>query len=136
KFKKFDIFSLFMFCQDISRNDDVKFNGANLRAIAEYLLEERTNSSGKSSSGAAIRAYYEQWREELPQRLGVRLDPKRIFDDRDRSIIFERDQGICKICNEAVESDEIDFDHFPVAHRDGGRTVPDNGRLVHRKCHP
>ena len=44
--------------------------------------------------------------------------------------------GVCQICVQPVEQSDAEFDHFPIPHRDGGRTTLDNGRLVHKTCHP
>ena len=66
----------------------------------------------------------------------VRLDPKRAFDPEQQKLIRERDEGKCKICGDEVAEEQEEYDHYPVPHRDGGRTVVENGRLVHKECHP
>jgi 5-methylcytosine-specific restriction endonuclease McrA len=47
-----------------------------------------------------------------------------------------RDGGICQICKEPVYDADIEIDHFPIAYHRGGKTVTENGRLVHKTCHP
>jgi hypothetical protein len=40
------------------------------------------------------------------------------------------------ICNDPVDPSEAEYDHFPLPHTLGGKTVVENGRLVHAACHP
>lgn len=67
--------------------------------------------------------------------IGIRLDPKRLFDEDDKGAIYSRDKGLRGICGEHVEPEDAEYDHYPAAHALGGRTVVDNGRLVHATCH-
>jgi hypothetical protein len=83
-----------------------------------------------------LKDFYEKWRKSLPEQLGVNLDSKRLFDDDDRRVIYAKTDGVCGVCAKAVEAEEAEYDHFPTPHRDGGLTVPDNGRIVHKACHP
>ena len=34
-----------------------------------------------------------------------------------------------------VHEGDDEYDHFPIPHRDGGRTEVSNGKLVHKMCH-
>ncbi|MBV8842162.1 MAG: HNH endonuclease [Bryobacterales bacterium] len=58
------------------------------------------------------------------------------FDDAEKQTIFERAQGKCQICREAVDPSDAEYDHVPVPHTLGGKIVIENGRLVHSACHP
>jgi hypothetical protein len=91
--------------------------------------------NSRASSGGVITDYYERWRATLPEGVAVELDPKRLFDFADKAKIRKTANGRCGICKEAVSSEDEEYDHFPLAYRDGGRTVIENGRLVHRECH-
>jgi hypothetical protein len=137
KFKKLDIISSVLFAQDVSKNKFLKIDNSFYKAVAHHVLTERDGArQGKSTSGPAIIQYYEEWRSDLVPGLGIQLDPIRIFTDQQRIEIFERDNGLCKICNKAVDDDDAEYDHFPLAHAVGGKTLVDNGRLVHKACHP
>lgn len=53
--------------------------------------------------------------------------------------IFERDQGICWICQQQVWKDSTHHQYRPsrdhvVPRKDGGRTTPENLRLAHQGC--
>ena len=65
----------------------------------------------------------------------VPLDPKRAFNDLEKRSIFWRDGGQCRVCDSAVPWHEAVFHHVK-QHKDGGRTVVNNGALVHGPCHP
>ena len=51
----------------------------------------------------------------------------------DRLAIYERDGGICQLCDESVARDKFDLDHIvPISK--GGPHMPSNVRLAHRSC--
>ena len=93
-------------------------------------------SVARSTSGPKIAEHYRLWRERVDGEGGIRLDPKRAFDEDQKREICRRFEGKCAICGELVEEGDDEYDHFPVAYRDGGRTVIENGRLVCRQHHP
>ncbi|MGQ0636604.1 MAG: HNH endonuclease family protein [Planctomycetaceae bacterium] len=137
KFVKPEIFSTFMFLQDISRNRNFRFDHSAYAALAKNLLTEREiDRKGKSSSGPAIAAYYERWREDVLPGIGIHLDPNRAFSDPQKQEIYTKASGKCAICNDPVESGDDEYDHHPVPYAVGGPTTVENGRLVHRTCHP
>jgi hypothetical protein len=138
KFRKLDILGLFLVVCDLARTATFKFDKTFQQAAAEQLVGATISPSntGKSTSGPKIFSHYEEWRNLLVSKAGIRLDPKRFFDDSDRSRIRQRDNGRCGICGDAVDEDHAEYDHFPVPHASGGRTVIENGRLVCSRCHP
>ncbi len=97
--------------------------------------DENSRAVGKITSGRTLGTDYEGWRQSIVKEIGVRLDPKRDFDEEQKKEIYSRDKSFCGICREHVEEAE-EYDHFPTAWAIGGQTVVDNGRLVHQKCHP
>lgn len=51
----------------------------------------------------------------------------------DYDVIWERDQGICYLCNQAIDRSEVHFDHvIPVSK--GGPHTMDNIRATHARC--
>ena len=136
KFRKLEVMSVFLLIQDLSRNPSLKLDASFYSTVAAKL----PGGSGytKSTSGPSIAAFYEEWRNALPETLGIRLDPKRLFDADQQKVIYSTDQGLCAICGSAVEMSDAEYDHYPVPWRDGGKTINivENGRLVHRACHP
>lgn len=136
KFRKLDVIVAFLLVQDLSRNKQFKFEKSFQQTLAKHILADReTPSTGRSTSGPAIAKYYEEWRSKIIEHIGIRLDPKRIFDDGEKQAIYSRDEGRCKVCGEVCDPSDAEYDHFPVAHALGGKTVVENERLVHAKCH-
>lgn len=128
-----------MYIQDVSKSDGVKFDKKAVEELAKFVLEVQAKEdkpSGKSTAGSTLQAYYTWWRGQLTKDIVVRFDPKRAFDSEQQTQIRKRDGINCKICGEEVAEDQAEYDHFPVPHRDGGRTVIENGRLLHKACHP
>ena len=137
KFKKLDVFSVFMLMQDLKTNPLWKWTPESNKQIVDHILQTLwTTKSGKATSGRAIQLYYKEWRDKLPTKLGIHLDPKRLFDDSQKGYIYERDLGKCQICETNLKIGDGEFDHYPVPHYLGGKTETENGRLVCTKCHP
>jgi hypothetical protein len=137
KFKKLDVIAAFLLIQDLSRNNLFKFDKSFTQKLASHILADRDATAvGKSTSGPAIAKYYDEWRAKIIEETGVRLDPKRLFDEADKQIIYERNQGKCGICTEPVDQSDAEYDHFPSRIRSGEKTIVENGRLVHAACHP
>jgi hypothetical protein len=136
KINKKSLFSLAMFLQDMRRSPLYKASSSTKEELADHAISPGVEAS-RGISGGVIREYYEKWRANMPlSSIGIHLDSKRLFDEADKRIIWERSEGICQVCGRPLSEEDVEYDHFPVPHRDGGRTLPENGRAVHSKCHP
>ncbi len=139
KFRRLDVTVTMMYVQDVSKTDGVKIDKKGIEELAKFvqeIQEKEDKPSGKSTAGSTLESYYTWWREQMTRDFVVRLDPKRAFDADQQKWIRERDDNKCAICSDEVAEDDSEFDHFPIPHRDGGKTTVENGRLVHRDCHP
>lgn len=140
KFRRIDVTAVMMYFQDASRDPQFKLGPTTVEAVARSIVDgveaDLEGPTGKSTSASTLKNHYDWWRENVCKAAGVRLDPKRLFDEDDKRRIRGRDGGVCQVCTTEIGADPEEFDHFPVPHRDGGRTIPENGRLVHRRCHP
>jgi hypothetical protein len=126
-----------MLIQDLSRNPQFKFDKSFTQKLASHILGDREGAaSGKSTSGPAIAKYYAEWREKIIEEIGIRLDPKRLFDDDEKQLVYARANGKCEVCGQPVDASDAEYDHFPTPHTLGGKTVIENARLVHFACHP
>ena len=137
KFAKLNLISTFLFIQDLSKDRLFLINRAFYEKVAPHLCA--TNlviSTARATAGSKITEYYRRWRESVDADVGIRLDPKRAFDEDQKKEIYKCAEGRCAICRELVEEGDDEYDHFPVAYRDGGKTVVENGRLVCRQHHP
>lgn len=57
----------------------------------------------------------------------------RIFDDNTKREVYERQQGICKVCGKHFEIEQMEADHI-TPWCDGGRTVAENCQMLCREC--
>ena len=136
KVAKATMFALAMYLQDVGRSNGFKLASNAKSQLAQEVSEPRNTQNSRASSGGVIKRYYEEWRDSLPEGIGVSLDLKRVFDDDQKTKIWNRQSGLCSVCNDLVDGADAEYDHFPVPYRDGGATSVDNGRLVHAICHP
>lgn len=57
----------------------------------------------------------------------------RAFDDNTKREVYERQQGICKICGKHFEIEQMEADHI-TPWKEGGRTIADNCQMLCREC--
>lgn len=57
----------------------------------------------------------------------------RAFDKRDARAAYERQKGVCPLCGEHFEFEEMQADHIKPWSK-GGRTVPENCQMLCRQC--
>lgn len=136
KFSKVQIFSVFCLLQDLSRSPNFKLDLAPVGPLGHYLRNaEHKLSPGRATSGKKIQDYYEQWKQGVPPDIGIRLDPNRAFSNEQKEQMLQRDGPTCAMCRRELSLQDAEGDHYPTAWRDRGRTVIENGRLVHKTCH-
>ena len=104
-------------------------------AWLRYGVWTRSNSD----RGENIRLRHRYYAQCMVEFLGnlTPLDPQRLFNAFEREIIYQRDGRICQKdgCGAEVSWDEAEFHHIK-PHSEGGKTVLENGALVHKNCHP
>lgn len=81
----------------------------------------------------ALEEWYGGWKK-ANEGAAVLVDAKRGWSHAERLEIRERDKGVCHRCGNPVDPTVEEIDHYPVAHVEGGRSVGENGRLVHWWC--
>lgn len=93
----------------------------------------RTNSD----RGDRIRMRHLYYSERMIDFLGnlTPKDPKRAFTSLEREVVYWRDKTQCQVCLSAVSWPDAEIHHV-IEHQAGGKTVCDNGVLVHKHCHP
>ena len=62
-------------------------------------------------------------------------DPRRSFNAFEREIVYLRQNRKCAVCDAEVDLDEVELHHV-VPHSEGGETILENAKMVHRHCHP
>lgn len=99
-------------------------------------------------NGDAIRARYNQWARDNPDRKRASRNPELMRQDNERrrsrlldafiedvpfDLILRRDLGVCGICRQPIMETTIELDHvFPLVA--GGTHEPNNVQLAHRSC--
>jgi hypothetical protein len=138
KFRRLDVTATTMTFQDLARNPLLRVERKYFDAFAKRLiksLDHPERPKGKSTGSSTLKEYYDWFRLEVAPK-AIELDPRRGFSEAQQRTIRESSGGACAVCGEPVDSVDAEYDHFPIPHRDGGKTEPSNGRLVHRHCHP
>lgn len=57
----------------------------------------------------------------------------RAFDDNMKREVYERQNGVCTICNKHFEIEQMEADHI-TPWRDGGRTISENCQMLCKEC--
>src|SRR5207244_2501080 len=126
KISKLSLFALAFFFEDMRKNSYWKLGGQSAERLAEYAANVEVPGRARTTDRPKIREFYDAWVLSLPTDIGIHLDQKRQFDEKDRELIFARDQGNCQVCKQAVAQGEAEYDHFPIAWTLGGLTKPEN----------
>ncbi|MBQ7389384.1 MAG: DUF262 domain-containing protein [Paludibacteraceae bacterium] len=103
-----------------NKHKDDKLDAAELENKIAALMKD---SDVQKKSG--IYAYVLDGDEH---HLGIRA-----FDDNTRREVYERQNGICKICGKHFEIEQMEADHITPWHA-GGRTIADNCQMLCREC--
>lgn len=110
---------------------------------------ERNNNPGRywthygvltrvsSDSGMYIGLRHKFYAEEMLKFLApLKLkDPKRLFGELERTVIFYRQNRICAGCGDPMDWLDCEIHHVE-EHSKGGPTSLENGAGVHKTCHP
>ncbi|MHB1493330.1 MAG: HNH endonuclease family protein [Thermoplasmataceae archaeon] len=141
------LFSLFTFIFELSGRSDVKVNEYLTTELSKHFWSNMGNvdnpepKGGRVVSSTRLKDHYQWFLEvKLKDLIIPGLDPERLFSDEKKDEIWDRSydtakkQHLCAICQSELERDDAEFDHILPWIR-GGRTIVENGRAVHRKCH-
>jgi len=102
----------------------------------EYWLRYGLHTRVNSDRGDTVQRRHHFFATKMLEALNPQLkDPKRLFGDVERELIYYRDKKQCAECGGEVEWPDVDIHHVK-QHSRGGRTTVDNGALVHSHCHP
>ncbi len=136
KVRKNLLFSLFLLLDDlrvagVPVERELKKVHDGFSSLGQWKEQE---PQGRVVSGATISRHYGWFvREHFADVHFTGLDPKRLFDEEEKKQIRERANDKCAVCQDVVLI-EAEFDHIKPWIQ-GGRTIVENGRLVHRECH-
>lgn len=86
-----------------------------------------------TSAKSKVITRFDKWRESLRNIVGFPKTEPRCFSAELKKELFERN-NTCQICGQEIQNlDDAEVDH-PEFYWRGGKTIPENARLVHRYC--
>ena len=102
-----------------------KFHNQNLNV---QQLESRVSDLMKDSDVQKKSGIYPYVLDGDERHLGIRA-----FDDNTKREVYENQNGICKICGEHFEIEQMEADHI-TPWCQGGHTVKENCQMLCKKC--
>lgn len=103
---------------------------------SDYWLRYGVLTRVNSDRGDSIQRRHEFFSSRMREFIEPELrDPQRLFGQLEKELIYYRDKKHCAMCGVDVPWSESEFHHVD-QHYKGGKTVIDNGTLVHKHCHP
>jgi len=98
------------------------------KALDDSALETRVSKLMMDSDVQKKSGIYAYVLDGDEHHLGIRA-----FDDNTKREVYERQQGICKICGKHFEIEQMEADHI-TPWKEGGRTIADNCQMLCREC--
>lgn len=104
---------------------------------SEYWLQYGQWTRVNSDRGERIARRHSFYTRKMMDFLGPlkKKDPKRLFGELEREILFYQAKKQCAVCDGVVDWREAEIHHIE-EHHQGGPSTLENGALVHRDCHP
>lgn len=137
------------FCKNAKRRrayqEDLEVNRERVRVAARHIYRQNPEKAKarreryESKDPERIRAMKDAWKQAHPDRLldydqarrarvrGTQIEPI------SRRLVWEQDEGICHICLESVEFEDMHLDHV-VPLSKGGTHTYDNVASSHEMC--
>jgi len=111
--------------------EEARRSGTGSKNIQKFTDANRAGTTSK----AKIRLRFEIMKQEfLSKNMRLELiDPKRLFDHFEKTVIYRRDDGVCQACGKKVKWEDYEADHI-VAHSKGGKTLIAYGQVLCSKC--
>ena len=89
-----------------------------------------------SSSAKSVRIRNEFFQKKmLDYLIPIKKDQKRTLDQTERQIVYDKYNGICAVCFNKINWDDLEIHHV-IEHYLGGETSIEYSAPVHRDCHP
>ena len=105
------------------------------RRLFDYL-EAFDKQAGREDNVATRHWIYQGWFHSHLKEKGLELaciDPKRAFDQNERSLIWYRAEGKCQECGKEISLEEMHADHKR-PHSKGGQTTLSNAQCLCPEC--
>jgi hypothetical protein len=136
KYSKHTIVAIFCWCHDFEvakKQNRAKIGEAGMQTIADYIQTFKPPGT-KGQSALKLRAVFEAFKEGFPAEATIDVDPCRVFSQKDKQAIREKQGGKCSRHHEFIAEEDAEYHHI-VAWARGGRTTQENGEMMCKKCH-
>ena len=140
--RKSMLFSAFAFFEDLTRHAKASVNAPLVAQVGKaFWAEGEDEPKGPVSSSEYLAKHYKWFCEAKTAEIPIGwLASRRTFPDDMKELIWKaavkQNPGgipICPVCGAPVTRAEADFNHRKPWVL-GGPTVPENGRVLHRRC--
>jgi hypothetical protein len=141
KVRKNRIFSLFLFLRLLAFSPvSMKRARPDVARLFWATSDEQASPddepTGRVGSATTLEKHYQWFADRRMADLRLpELDTQRFFTPKHKVEIWEAANGKCGICSEQLAHGEEEYDHIEPWIL-GGRTIVQNGRPVHLRCHP
>ncbi len=99
--------------------------------LYDYIQAFKISGGEKANINQRNKVYTRKLHKEV-ENLAYK-DPKRLFDENQKIVIWRRDDKRCKQCTKQIEFDEMQADHIK-PYSKGGLTTIDNGQALCVAC--
>lgn len=125
-------FSIYEKNQVTPYGDLIREEMLNLQTSNAEFINSLTGSGTNSKENMILK--FDVWGNKLKEILGFPSNEPRIFTYELKQCLFDSKNQQCDLCNQKIHSiDDAEVDHIE-CYSHGGKTIPENARLVHRYC--
>jgi 5-methylcytosine-specific restriction endonuclease McrA len=120
-------------CKECRRSDSSRWYGLNTERAR--IGQRRYSAGHREENRTRCKDHYSENKNDYLARNRVRqaLEKGVRVEYVDRTVVYERDQGICGICRELADVDDFHVDHIiPLAK--GGEHSYENVQVAHPSC--
>jgi len=124
-------FTIYEKNQVVPYSDLIREEMINLQVHNDDFLDTLTGSG--TNSKTKIIKKFEIFGKTLKEILGYPKDEPRCFSNNLKQSLWDNNPE-CKLCNQKIiDISDAEVDHI-ICYWQGGKTIPENARLVHRYC--
>lgn len=106
----------------------ILYNKYHQNSYDSKVLEQKIVALIDDDDVGSIKGIYEYLFDGLEKHLSLRQ-----FDDKTKKKVYQKQQGICAICGNHFQLEEMEADHIDPWH-EGGKTIIENCQMLCKHC--
>lgn len=106
----------------------ILYNKYHQNSYDSKVLEQKIVALIDDDDVESIKGIYEYLFDGLEKHLSLRQ-----FDDKTKKKVYQKQQGICAICGNHFQLEEMEADHIDPWH-EGGKTIIENCQMLCKHC--